>query len=90
MSSQGYLRGQDNLMVINSDSSAAHYDNPEQELSATTPTSSSITEQPLNRVQAAKMMGYEGDACPECSSFTLLRNGTCLKCDTCGATTGCS
>ena len=90
MSSQGYLRGQDNLMVINSDSSAAHYGNPEQELSATTPTSSSITEQPLNRVQAAKMMGYEGDACPECSSFTLLRNGTCLKCDTCGATTGCS
>jgi len=36
------------------------------------------------------MMGYEGDACPECSSFTLVRNGTCLKCDTCGATTGCS
>ena len=77
-------------MVINSDSSAAHYDSPEQELSVTTPTSSSITEQPLNKVQAAKMMGYEGDACPECSSFTLLRNGTCLKCDTCGATTGCS
>ena len=40
--------------------------------------------------QVAKMKGYEGDACPECSSLTLVRNGSCLKCDTCGATTGCS
>ena len=34
--------------------------------------------------------GYTGDACPECGHFTLVRNGTCLKCDVCGATTGCS
>ncbi len=33
---------------------------------------------------------YEGDFCPECGNFTMARNGTCLKCDTCGATTGCS
>ena len=33
---------------------------------------------------------YDGDACPECANFTLVRNGTCLKCDTCGSTTGCS
>ncbi len=38
----------------------------------------------------AKMKGYIGEACPECANFTLVRNGTCLKCDTCGATTGCS
>ncbi len=38
----------------------------------------------------ARMKGYEGDACPECGNLTLLRNGTCLKCDTCGTTTGCS
>ena len=38
----------------------------------------------------ARMKGYEGDACPECGNFTLVRNGTCLKCDSCGATTGCS
>ncbi len=38
----------------------------------------------------AKMKGYEGDACGECGNFTLVRNGTCLKCDTCGGTTGCS
>ena len=91
MSSQGYLRGQENLMVINSGSSAPHYGSPEPELKTSATVSNNFSEQQtLNRVQAAKMMGYEGDACPECSSFTLVRNGTCLKCDTCGATTGCS
>jgi len=38
----------------------------------------------------ARMKGYEGDACGECGNFTLLRNGTCMKCDTCGSTSGCS
>jgi len=38
----------------------------------------------------ARMKGYEGDACPECGHMTLVRNGTCLKCATCGGTTGCS
>jgi len=38
----------------------------------------------------AKAKGYEGEACGECGNFTLVRNGTCLKCDTCGGTTGCS
>jgi ribonucleoside-diphosphate reductase alpha chain len=38
----------------------------------------------------AKAKGYEGDACGECGNWTLVRNGTCLKCDTCGGTTGCS
>jgi len=42
------------------------------------------------RVQQARMQGYEGEACPECQNFTLVRNGTCLKCNTCGSTTGCS
>jgi len=42
------------------------------------------------QVQQARMKGYEGDSCPECGNFTLVRNGTCLKCDTCGGTTGCS
>jgi ribonucleoside-diphosphate reductase alpha chain len=41
-------------------------------------------------VQQARWMGYEGDPCPECGSLTLVRNGTCLKCESCGATTGCS
>ncbi len=38
----------------------------------------------------AKAKGYEGDACGECQNYTLVRNGTCMKCDTCGSTTGCS
>jgi ribonucleoside-diphosphate reductase alpha chain len=38
----------------------------------------------------AKMKGYEGDPCPACGHLTLVRNGTCLKCETCGSTTGCS
>ena len=42
------------------------------------------------KARIAKMIGYEGDACAECGNFTLVRNGTCLKCDTCGGTTGCS
>jgi ribonucleoside-diphosphate reductase alpha chain len=42
------------------------------------------------KMQEARMKGYEGEACPECQSFTLLRNGSCMKCDTCGSTTGCS
>jgi hypothetical protein len=41
-------------------------------------------------IQMARLKGYEGDACSECANFTLLRNGACLKCATCGATTGCS
>ena len=42
------------------------------------------------KMQEARMKGYEGESCPECQSFTMLRNGSCMKCDTCGATTGCS
>src|SRR4051812_6085430 len=30
----------------------------------------------------AKAKGYEGEMCSECMNFTLVRNGTCLKCDT--------
>jgi ribonucleoside-diphosphate reductase alpha chain len=43
-----------------------------------------------DRVVQARIKGYEGDPCPACGSFTLVRNGTCMKCDTCGGTTGCS
>jgi ribonucleoside-diphosphate reductase alpha chain len=42
------------------------------------------------RIAQARIKGYEGDPCPACGSFTLVRNGTCMKCDTCGGTTGCS
>ncbi len=41
-------------------------------------------------ILAARLKGYEGDSCSECGNFTLVRNGTCMKCDSCGATSGCS
>lgn len=43
-----------------------------------------------SQMAEARMRGYEGEACSECANFTMVRNGTCLKCDTCGATNGCS
>jgi ribonucleoside-diphosphate reductase alpha chain len=42
------------------------------------------------RIRQARAKGYEGDACTECGNFTLVRNGTCMKCNTCGGTSGCS
>jgi ribonucleoside-diphosphate reductase alpha chain len=44
----------------------------------------------LARIREARLKGYEGDACGDCGNFTLVRNGTCLKCTTCGSTSGCS
>jgi len=42
------------------------------------------------RAAEARLKGYEGDACESCGNFTLVRNGTCMKCDSCGSTSGCS
>jgi len=44
----------------------------------------------LAQIREARIKGYEGEACQECGNFTLVRNGTCMKCDTCGSTSGCS
>jgi len=44
----------------------------------------------FDRRTEARMKGYEGDSCNECGNYTMVRNGTCLKCDTCGSTSGCS
>jgi ribonucleoside-diphosphate reductase alpha chain len=45
---------------------------------------------PLSASAMARLKGYEGDPCGDCGQFTMVRNGTCLKCITCGTTTGCS
>jgi len=45
---------------------------------------------PMDHRTKAKMQGYEGDPCGECGNYTLVRNGTCMKCNTCGGTSGCS
>jgi ribonucleoside-diphosphate reductase alpha chain len=44
----------------------------------------------LDPREKAKMQGYEGDPCGDCGNYTLVRNGTCMKCNTCGGTSGCS
>ena len=41
-------------------------------------------------VQEARLKGYEGEPCTTCGQFTMVRNGSCLKCASCGATSGCS
>lgn len=50
----------------------------------------SSTTEVISQRDQARMKGYAGDACGDCGNFTLVRNGTCMKCDTCGATSGCS
>ena len=43
-----------------------------------------------SKIKSARQRGYTGDICTECQSLTMVRNGTCLKCMTCGSTSGCS
>lgn len=59
-------------------SEATAHSNPERQMDAS------------EARRMARERGYAGEACRECGNYTLVRNGTCLKCDTCGATTGCS
>ncbi|MCX5493488.1 vitamin B12-dependent ribonucleotide reductase [Kaistia dalseonensis] len=61
-------------------------------IGAAEPIAPSAPPKPKAAEQAAiaRMKGYEGESCTECGNFTMVRNGTCLKCDTCGNTSGCS
>ncbi len=43
----------------------------------------------VRRAQS-KLSGYNGDACPGCGNFTVRRKGSCLACDSCEHTSGCS
>jgi ribonucleoside-diphosphate reductase alpha chain len=65
---------------------------PEAKLSPAEKLEALAWQQPskADRRAEAKAKGYEGEMCGECGNFTLVRNGTCMKCDTCGSTTGCS
>ncbi len=105
VTSRGYIRKQ-GLVVYSNDGSAAiakSYDTDVETMLAEDHSGAitaaetaaevvvgAIAEQKAERVKQARMQGYEGEACPECQNFTLVRNGTCLKCNTCGSTTGCS
>ena len=57
---------------------------------ATSSTTTTTRAAVVGAAAQARIKGYEGDACGECGNFTLVRNGTCMKCMTCGSTSGCS
>lgn len=60
------------------------------ERAPTEPSKSTERDRFAQAIRHARLKGYEGDPCRECGAFTLVRNGTCLKCVTCGSTSGCS
>jgi len=74
----------DDVVALSGGSVAAAAPRPEMSQTAT----SMLPLLDERRVAVAK--GYSGDACGDCGQFTLVRNGTCQKCDSCGATSGCS
>jgi ribonucleoside-diphosphate reductase alpha chain len=66
---------------------------PETKASAAIASSTAMSTGTVTGMDArtkAKMQGYEGDPCGDCGNYTLVRNGTCMKCNTCGGTSGCS
>ncbi|MEJ5216922.1 vitamin B12-dependent ribonucleotide reductase [Cognatishimia sp. D5M38] len=95
ISSTGYLRKRmpQELLVLNGgtealDASAA-LETLVPEVGEATTTVAAATPT-MSARDKAKMQGYEGDPCGDCGNYTLVRNGTCMKCNTCGATSGCS
>ena len=92
ISSSGYLRNRlpDDLIAMRTE--IGQEDDHELQPSKTVATNNVETTEVLENDarQRAKIQGYEGDPCGECGNFTLVRNGTCMKCNTCGGTSGCS
>ena len=96
--SNGYVRS--NLQVVNGGKTAAGAETAsvggdgalvERTVVAASSTTVALAlDEGIDDIRQARIKGYEGDPCTECGNFTLVRNGTCLKCDTCGATSGCS
>ena len=54
-------------------------------MTAQTPAATSVAE----RIRLARQKGYEGDPCSKCGQLTLVRSGACMRCDSCGETSGC-
>ena len=103
VTSRGFIRKQGLVVYSNGGAATAVADDavatmraPAEPAAAATMAAAPVTTSASSdmvaaeRVQQARMQGYEGESCPECQNFTLVRNGTCLKCNTCGSTTGCS
>ncbi|MEC9145020.1 MAG: vitamin B12-dependent ribonucleotide reductase [Pseudomonadota bacterium] len=102
VTSRGFIRNQGLVVYSNGTATAAAVEEPvvvmrtetpaPTQAAASAPAAAAAVADTVvaERVQQARMQGYEGESCPECQNFTLVRNGTCLKCNTCGSTTGCS
>ena len=99
LTSTGYVR-KSNLYVLNEEKNKTAKDKDEFEkivvnenipqlVTAAISRNANVKSVSHHRIEA-RMKGYEGDSCAECGNFTMVRNGTCLKCDTCGGTSGCS
>jgi len=90
------MSGASNVTALNVSGATALKIEPEAKVSPATALENWAESKTIAKASAAekraeaKAKGYEGEACGECGNFTLLRNGTCMKCDTCGGTTGCS
>ena len=94
ISSTGYLRKRlpQELMVLQGGASVMAVASGMSEARASFQAASveTVTTVSMDMRAKAKMQGYEGDPCGECGNYTLVRNGTCMKCNTCGGTSGCS
>ncbi len=92
ISSAGYLRKRlpQELMVLQGGVSTAAVATGMAEAAASYQVAAVATATSMDARAKAKMQGYEGDPCGECGNYTLVRNGTCMKCNTCGGTSGCS
>ena len=95
ISSTGYLRKRlpQELVVLQGGQTNLALDNSNLKVEAEVETIARVPDGEVAVADArtkAKMQGYEGDPCGDCGNYTLVRNGTCMKCNTCGATSGCS
>jgi ribonucleoside-diphosphate reductase alpha chain len=91
ISSAGYLRKRlpQELMVLQGGVSSSAVASGMSEAAASYQVAS-VASTAMDVRTKARMQGYEGDPCGECGNYTLVRNGTCMKCNTCGGTSGCS
>ena len=92
VASSGYTRGRlpQELVVLQGGIDLATPENQAVAATLVAETAIATGTVAIDASTKARMQGYEGDPCGECGNYTLVRNGTCMKCNTCGATSGCS
>ena len=62
----------------------------EVQMTLTSSTAGPVEDEMTKTRRLARERGFTGDICDDCGSSQMVRNGTCLKCNACGSTTGCS